>query len=404
MMQIPVFSSRSGAQPIMLTLLTSIAGYTLVGIIAGSILLRNVGFETLDLYAWSVAYALAMIAHSWLAGHMLFREGTDFGPGDAGKGSTGPSVAGRTVGPSGGENRYTGIRSLGPGNQITLIRGGLNSACVAFAFVPAGSSWQFAPFILYALSIVLDFFDGFVARKTGTTSKFGEALEQEFDSIGVIAASAVAWSWGALSLPYLLASPVRTYFVAGAYLRVRAGKPMYPLTPTISARVIAGLYMGFLCVALVPVFPSTLLSAGAPLFLIALLAGLGRDWLVSTGRIDISGRWYRSMQTRFNAIMLGWLPVVLRFAAAGLMAVVATDLETAPAFFFYALSILLIAGIAGRIAALAAIATFALYVYPPELTGAIPVAAFVLSVLILILGTGHYSVAKPEEYPFARRI
>lgn len=394
MKQNHAFAPRSGVPPIVLTLFLSLACYTLVGIMAGSVLLHNAGLNTVNLVIWSFAYTIAMIAHSGIAGYSLFREGAEFRK----------KEPDRTVGSTGAANRYEGMSSLGPGNHITLIRGGLNSACVAFAFIPAGPSWHFAPFVLYVLSIVLDFFDGFVARKTGRTSKFGEAMEQEFDSIGVIAASAVAWSWGALPLVYMLAAPVRTYYVVGAYLRTRAGKRVYPLTPTISSRVIAGLYMGFLCVALIPVFPGTLLSAGAPFFLIALLAGLCRDWLVSTGRIDISGRWYRDMQSRFDALALGWLPVVLRCVAAGLMALVAAELEMPLSLVFSAVSILLIAGIAGRIAAVVAIAAFALHVYPALLTGAVPVAAVVLSVLILILGTGHLSVAKPEEYPFARRI
>ncbi len=394
MAEFPISAPYGGARPVLSRLLVALAGYTLTGILAGTTLLRLAGLGEYHLVAWNSAYAAVMLVHAGLAVYMLYKRGlraATHGFDDSVIGPQTPVLS-------------EGTLLLGPGNHITLIRGALNSACVAFAVIPPESSWHFAPFFLYIFSIVLDFFDGFVARKTATTSAFGEAVEQEFDSIGVIAASAVAWSWGALPFIYLLAAPVRTYYVAGAWLRVRAGKPMYPLTPTISGRVIAGLYMGFLCVALIPVIPEPLLSAGAPFFLLALIAGLCRDWFVSTGRLDIAGSTYRRLQSWFDAVVLGWVPVVVRVTAAVLLVLVGLSLGGLWSVSLYAPALLLVLGLAGRIAALGTLALIALHIYPTYLSGPIPVLAFALAVLIVILGTGSFSVARPEEYPFARRI
>lgn len=294
---------------------------------------------------------------------------------------------------------------FGAANYMTIFRAGLNSACFAFACVRPAVGWQVFPFALYVGSIVLDFFDGYVARITGRSSAMGEALEHEFDSIGVIAATSVAWSWGALPLVYLIAAPARTIYLVAEYVRRARGRAIYPLTYTISSRVIAGLYMGFLCVALIPGFPILLLRSGGPLFLLPLAGGFLRDWMVATGTLTPHGRLFRTLRTVIVSFATGRLPVVLRVLAAAMLVILAVQGTNAAATAALGIGAMaIVAGLAARGAGLVMLGVLAFHVYPYTGPEAVTVSAFMLCTAILVLGSGYFSLAKPEELPFARRI
>ncbi|MFW6368382.1 MAG: CDP-alcohol phosphatidyltransferase family protein [Spirochaetota bacterium] len=294
---------------------------------------------------------------------------------------------------------------FGVANSITVSRAGLNSACIAFAFVEPAAEWVAFPLALYVGSIVLDFFDGYIARITGTTSRMGEALEHEFDSIGVIAATAVAWSWGSLSIVYLIAAPARTIYLVAEYVRRARGGIIHPLRYTISSRIIAGLYMGFLCVALVPGFPVPLLRVGGPLFLVPLVGGFVRDWMVATGTLLPDGERYRSLSEGIRTVVLGWLPVLLRALAAGMCVLLAVHSPGTPAAVaLFAGALMIALGFAARVGALGMLGVIAFPVYATTGPTAMTIAAFLLCAALVVLGSGHASLAKPEEYPFARRI
>lgn len=84
---------------------------------------------------------------------------------------------------------------------------------------------------------------------------------------------------------YLSVGAARYVFVAGLWWRERTDKPTFDLPPRTSRRVLAGLQMAVVPVALAPgVFDSwmplvTGVAAGG------LLLGFGRDWLYVSGRL-----------------------------------------------------------------------------------------------------------------------
>ena len=60
---------------------------------------------------------------------------------------------------------------------------------------------------------------------------------------------------------------------------------MYEVKPRRSAHIIAGFQMGFVGVALLPVIGPPLTTAAAYIFMIPLLAGFAKDWLIAGGYI-----------------------------------------------------------------------------------------------------------------------
>jgi len=177
---------------------------------------------------------------------------------------------------------------LGTANHITLLRGLLISLTAGFLlFDPQGgqtvATWL--PGGLYLAAAVLDGVDGAWARRTRTRTSLGEALDVRYDALGVLVASTVAVGTHRLPDYYLAAGGA--YYVFQLFLRFRRfrGKPVFPAGARTFARLVAGFQMGFLGIALLPVFTARVLAVAAPVFLMPLLAGFVWDWLVMTGRI-----------------------------------------------------------------------------------------------------------------------
>jgi CDP-diacylglycerol--glycerol-3-phosphate 3-phosphatidyltransferase len=59
--------------------------------------------------------------------------------------------------------------------------------------------------------------------------------------------------------------------------------PVFEIKPRRSARIIAGFQMGFVGIALLPAISSAITTVAAYFFMIPLLAGFAKDWLVVSG-------------------------------------------------------------------------------------------------------------------------
>lgn len=184
-----------------------------------------------------------------------------------------------------------GMCRLGTANRLTLLRGLLVSLTAGFLFVRpgAGSSSHlivWLPGLFYLTAAVLDGVDGAWARRSGTQSALGKALDGDMDALGVLVACGVAVGNGRLPLYYLAAGLVYYVYQLGLWLRRHRGRPIYPAPPRGFARLVAGFQMGFLGVALLPMLGAARLAVAAPVFLLPLLAGFAWDWLHVTGRWD----------------------------------------------------------------------------------------------------------------------
>jgi len=85
-------------------------------------------------------------------------------------------------------------------NLVTLIRGLLLGLLAGFIFLPQPEGlFVWIPGLLYGGSLGGDFLDGYVARHLDIETVLGAKLDMELDSLGVLIASLVAYSYGMIS-------------------------------------------------------------------------------------------------------------------------------------------------------------------------------------------------------------
>jgi CDP-diacylglycerol---glycerol-3-phosphate 3-phosphatidyltransferase len=205
------------------------------------------------------------------------------------------------------------LPTLGWGNGLTIGRGLLLAMLGGFIFLP----WPLGPLgwlpvILYTAADLCDAFDGFAARRTHHQTELGSILDTEYDGLGVLLVVGLAIWYGQLPWWYAALAAARYLFVAGLAWRAWRGLPVYPLGPSQYRRLTAGFQMGFLTVALWPVFrPPAVWVAGA-VFLAPTLILFGRDWLVVSGRLDPHTAAYARWHKRAQEWVLGWSPLLWR--------------------------------------------------------------------------------------------
>ncbi|MFY1687362.1 CDP-alcohol phosphatidyltransferase family protein [Plantactinospora sp. WMMB782] len=173
--------------------------------------------------------------------------------------------------------RRSGVPTLGAANQVTLARailvGGV-TALVAASFrspVPVGLLVAVA-----AVALALDWVDGQVARRTGTTSALGARFDMEVDAFlilvlsGYLAQSLGAWVLAIGALRYVFVAAAR------ALPWLRAALPH-----RFSRKTVAAMQGIVLAVASSGVLPGTLAYASVGLALALLSWSFGRDvgWL-----------------------------------------------------------------------------------------------------------------------------
>lgn len=179
--------------------------------------------------------------------------------------------------------------SLGYGTWLTIIRGALLAVLAGFLFqprpesniIPGAVSWT--PGLLYISACFLDYFDGRVARACQHETRLGAFLDINFDALGLLIAPLVAVWFGQLPVAYLSVGFAFYVYKGGIWLRKKFSKPVTEPGPWRGARTIAGLQMGFVCIALLPVVTPPAMKLTAYVMMIPLLTGFFRDWLIVCG-------------------------------------------------------------------------------------------------------------------------
>ncbi|MFP4510527.1 MAG: CDP-alcohol phosphatidyltransferase family protein [Spirochaetaceae bacterium] len=295
---------------------------------------------------------------------------------------------------------------LGIANTLTMTRSYAVSVLFATALIPVRSELLiWAPFFLYTLSITIDFFDGFVARVTDRSSKLGETLEHEFDSIGLISATLLAAARGSLSWWFMLPALYRYIFMYAYWRRESQGLPVTEPDNGGAGRVIAGLYWGFIATSLIPVFPVQLLHLGAPFFVVPLTGAFLRDWYIVTGRLVPGSGIYKLLAHILRVYIFGWIPLVARITSAVLIGSLAPSIGGAPSIILYIAVAGLTLGAFARTNSILAIAvlSFALVYRDIGEAGLVQIVV-ALNCLIIMVGSGRFSLARHEDIPFASRI
>jgi len=168
---------------------------------------------------------------------------------------------------------------------VTLARG---AALAVFAgFLVTGlSAGQAAwlPAVLFAIAAGLDTVDGVIARATDSVSDLGARLDTEMDGLTVLIGTATVVSADLAPTVFLLVGLARYLFVFGIWRRQRRGLPVYDLPPSQLRRVLGGLAMATIWLALLPVTGPSVTRPVASVVLIPFLFNFCRDWLAVSGR------------------------------------------------------------------------------------------------------------------------
>ena len=215
------------------------------------------------------------------------------------------------------------LPSLGPGNALSLVRGlciGLLAGFLFGPWPPGALAWVIV--LLYTVTDVADFLDGYVARRADHVTELGGVLDMEFDGLGTLIVILLAVSFGQLPPWYLFLGLARYFFVIGLWLRRRLGRPIADLPPSAHRRVFAGFQMGFLSVVLWPIMPQPMAIVAGALFAAATGLGFLRDWLVVSGALNPDAPGFGRVQSAIYRLFGVWLPPLWRLLLVIAMAVV----------------------------------------------------------------------------------
>ena len=309
------------------------------------------------------------------------------------------------------------LEVLGPGNTLTLLRGTLIGLLAGFLLLPRPSGWMgWVPAALYLLVDVGDFFDGYLARATHTATQFGQRLDIEFDALGLLIASALVVHWGVMPPAFLLVGVARYAYQFGLWWEQRRGMAIQPLPESDLRRPIAGVMMVFSSGLLWPIVPIPAARIAGLVVSLPFLLGFARDYAVVSGHLSPTSAIYLRWRARSKRILKGWAPPVLRglvFLAWGLAAapvIGEPSASTTGRWLLVAsglLVILLVLGVAGRLAALGVtiLSAFVMVIVgtPPQL-----LLLMAASLALMLTGTGSGSLWRGDSFlvdwrPGARR-
>jgi phosphatidylglycerophosphate synthase len=275
------------------------------------------------------------------------------------------------------------------------------------------------------LSLIADYLDGYLARRAGEVTGFGQALDIEFDGLGLAASTALAVHYGQLPLVYFLTVGLARYLylLAGWVVR-RSGRAVHPLPDSLFRRSIAGVTMELSAAALWPIVPAAMMTVGGAIVAVPFLAGFLRDGLIHLGWIDPASPDYLAVRRETARIAGELLPPVLRLAMALLLGPLlvsaalsfpttveafrragsaAPQLSAAVVIGLCSIALLMVViGAAGRAAAVVILVVYGLTLalVAPSTRG---LAAWGCAMGIYILGTGAGSPWQPDRPLFDRR-
>ena len=209
----------------------------------------------------------------------------------------------------------------GTANILTQIRGALVAILAGFLFVPKQPGFLgWLPALLYTVLAALDFLDGYWARKSGTETRMGELLDQEYDALGILVAVILAIQYKHLSSVFIYIGIAKYLFAWGIVRRRHRGRPVCDLPPSFMRRRLAGFQMGILAVILWPIASPIGSNLAESIIGIPLAVGFIRDWLIVSDRLNPENPVYVRLKKLFYTFGKTWLPLVIRgslLAAAG---------------------------------------------------------------------------------------
>jgi phosphatidylglycerophosphate synthase len=142
---------------------------------------------------------------------------------------------------------------MGPADYVTLVRLALVGLMASTLSRDPTTSLQWVLIALTTVIGVMDGFDGWVARRTGTATAFGARFDMETDALLILVLAILVWQHDKAGVWVLLCGVMRYAFVAAGWLLSWMAKP---LTPTRRGKTVAVIQYIGLGAALSPLFPS----------------------------------------------------------------------------------------------------------------------------------------------------
>lgn len=165
---------------------------------------------------------------------------------------------------------------FGPANLLTLGRAGL--VCVLAGTVPLGGAPAWPLWLVAGLAALLDGVDGWLARRSRLTSRFGARFDLEIDALLILVLSLVVWRMDRAGAWILASGAMRYLFVAAMAPWPWLGAPLPAST---RRKVVCVVQVVSLLVCLLPGLPTPLAALAGALGLLALTGSFALDirWL-----------------------------------------------------------------------------------------------------------------------------
>jgi phosphatidylglycerophosphate synthase len=107
---------------------------------------------------------------------------------------------------------------FGPANQVTATRAVLVAVLAALLVGPLVTLSPVEVAAISAAAVLLDGVDGWLARRTGTSSRFGARFDMEVDAALILVLAGLAWQHGKAGAWVLAAGLLRYCFVAAGWV------------------------------------------------------------------------------------------------------------------------------------------------------------------------------------------
>jgi phosphatidylglycerophosphate synthase len=171
------------------------------------------------------------------------------------------------------------MTEFGAANQVTAGRALLVVVLASVAFGPVLPLGPAASAAVGAAVVLLDGVDGWIARRTGTTTPFGARFDMEVDALLILVLSAMVWQHGKAGAWVLTSGLMRYLFVAAGWWLPWLRRP---LPSSVRRRIVCVVQALALIVALLPAVDRPLSGGLAAISLAALAYSFLVDtvWLV----------------------------------------------------------------------------------------------------------------------------
>lgn len=167
---------------------------------------------------------------------------------------------------------------LGAANSVTLLRLAMTALLSALLLTPVSAAALWFCIGVATCTLVLDGVDGLIARRCGTSSRFGARFDMEVDALLICVLALLAWHFERAGIWVLAAGLLRYAFVGAAYAApwLRAGLP-----PSFRRKAVCIVQSTTLLICMGPIVPAQLAPWVAAAGVALLVWSFGADvvWL-----------------------------------------------------------------------------------------------------------------------------